>query len=215
MNPSVTVPSLLPSITPSHRSPWPGLIQRAGLCVCDQSGQTFGPPRNKYVLTAQGEQPCSKEMGRMLYMVPSLLQKTNGVNMRPEILYIFFTEQKLVLTVTAQTLLAQLYKGFSEIQSLFTQPLCHIEIKHKTMPRHRGVLFMERSLSQMTGLLQPTAVAGKSQTSHRWAKLWSSEKRSEWKMWALSLWTLDCSFRPSLLRLSLSHAPLPSSAAPL
>lgn len=82
----------------------------------------------------------------------------------------------------ARTLLAQLYKGFTEIQSLFTQPLCHIEIKHKMMPRYLGVLFMETSLSQMTALLQPTAVAGKSQTGHRWAELWSNEKRSEWKM---------------------------------
>lgn len=106
----------------------------------------------------------------------------------------------------ARALLAQLYKGFTEIQSLFTQPLCYIEIKHKMMPRHRGVLFMERSQSQMTALLQPTAVAEKSQTGHRWAELRSNEKRSEWKMWALSLWTLDCSFRPSFL--ITRHLPL-------
>lgn len=82
----------------------------------------------------------------------------------------------------AQALLAQLYKGFTEIQSLFTQLLCHIKIKHKTMPRHPGVLFMERRQSQMNALLQPAAVAEKSQTNHRWAEFWSNEKRSWWKM---------------------------------
>lgn len=55
-------------------------------------------------------------------------------------------------------LLAQLSKGFTKIQSLLTQPHCLIEINHTMMPRHEGVLFMERMQSQMIALLQPAAV---------------------------------------------------------
>lgn len=49
-----------PSYTLYHRSPWESLIQIAGQCVCDQSGQLLSSLRNKSVLNAQEHPPQQK-----------------------------------------------------------------------------------------------------------------------------------------------------------
>lgn len=168
MNLPLAMLLLLPSDVLYYRSPWGSLIQRAGHCVCDQSDNSSALLRIKSVLNAHKEkQSCNINRHTVTH---SWVFRESRLTMRQvqaeNVLCFFFvffsSEWNIVLTVTARTLLAQLYTGFTEIQSLFTQPLCHIEIKHTTMPRHPGVLFMERTQSQMTALLQPTAAAEES-----------------------------------------------------
>lgn len=111
----------------------------------------------------------------------------------------------------AEMLLAQLCKVCTEIRSLFTQPHCRTEIKHKTMPRHLGQFFLWK------------------EASHKWPLCLSLQLRrcrltlaidgqssGQWKKWALTLATLGCSFGSSLPRLpSHTHAALLSSLSPL
>lgn len=56
-------------------------------------------------------------------------------------------EKKTFLAIMAEMLLAQLCKVCTEIRSLFTQPHCRTEIKHKTMPRHLGQFFLWKEAS--------------------------------------------------------------------
>lgn len=69
---------------------------------------------------------------------------------------------------------------------------------------------MESNQSQMAALLQSTAVAGQSQTIHRWAELWSNEKEVNGKceLWVSKLFTAASSRRSS----HYPHLPLLCSA---
>lgn len=112
-------------------------------------------------------------------------------------------KKKAFLTIMAEMLLAQLCKVCTEIWSLFTQPHCRTEIKHKTMPRHLGQFFLWE------------------EAGHKWLLCLSLQLRrcrltlaidgqssGQWKKWALRLATLGCNFYSSLPRLPThTHTP--------
>lgn len=65
--------------TPSHRSPWESVIQRAGHCVCDQSGQVLSSLRSKSVLNADKENKPATEIGYILCTIPGVFRETELV----------------------------------------------------------------------------------------------------------------------------------------
>lgn len=178
---------LLPDNKLCHGSPWGSLIQRAGDRVRDQSGQLLSSRRRKSVLKcSQGEQPRNRNRSHPEHHTWVFIAGESGLThwgksgLKMVIYYFFFLQNETLFWQSRlKHCLLSCTKDSQKSKVCLPNRSVILKIKHTMMPRHPGALFMERGTSHkwLPLLIAHSCGRGKSQSGHRWAELWSSEKK--------------------------------------